>query len=154
MNIGIRASRAICFGAALGCFSATTAWAGGAGPERLPAALIDAHFYAWGAVGTPGQVSAEELAARDVAKHWTAQQIRAGLASANAEGRLFLLCVARRNFPDAYAGLKKSAGIRSDDKVSLFSGNVLQRVTAAEVMAQFESSGCEALGWPVGGKAR
>ena len=153
MNIGFRTSRAIVFSGALGFCCAVQGWAVEAAAKRLPAALANARFYAWGAVGTPGEMSAEEMAARGVAQHGTAKEIRTALSVANAEGRLFLLCVARRKFPDAYPELKRTSGVQADQRISLFSGNVLRQVAAGEVMAQFERSGCEALDWSVDGKA-
>ena len=127
-------------------------WAMSSAAEPLPEALSNARFYAWGMVGTPGEISREELGARRIARDWTAEQLREGLASANAEGRLYLLCVAHRNFPDAYPELKRISGVSGDQRISAFSGNVLRKVAAGEVMAQFERSRCEALGWPIDGK--
>lgn len=139
--------------AALGLWGMVSCWAEGAEREALPAALANARFYAWGMVGTPGQISIEEMSARGVARKWSLQNIRYRLLEANIEGRLYLLCVVRRNYPDEYQELKNISGIRLGQKVTVFSGSVLQNVDAGALMEQFERSRCEPLGWSIDGKA-
>lgn len=120
----------------------------GATPAELPMAIANARFYAWGVVGTPGRTSEEEQAARIIARDWPSQKLMASISQANAEGRLYLLCVARRRFPDDYANAKSLAGFSAGQRVSIFSGSVLQKVEAEDLIRQLEASHCAPLGWP------
>lgn len=69
------------------------------------------------------------------------------MSDANAEGRLYLLCVLRRNFPASYESAKVQAGFAADQKISVFSGNVLRKVLVSDVVRQIEASACEPLSW-------
>ena len=120
----------------------------GEAPVELPAAIAHARFYAWGVVGTPGQISEEEQAARAIARDWSSQKLVASIPQANAEGRLYLLCVLRRKFPTDYPKAKSLAGFSAGQRVSIFSGSVLQKVEAEDLIRQLEASHCAPLGWP------
>lgn len=110
-------------------------------------ALAQARFYSWGWVGTPPGPSSEEQAARAVAKSWSAEQLVQALPRANAEGKLYLLCVIRRLHPKAYAGALRDSGLSADTPVSVFTGTVLQTVPARPLIEQLERSRCEPLAW-------
>jgi len=99
-------------------------------------------------VGTPGQISEEELAARIVAKEWSSGQVVASILHANLEGRIYLLCIMQRKFPSDYARAKSLAGLSAGQRVSIFSGSVLRKVDAGDLIRQLEASHCAPLGWP------
>ncbi|OWQ91902.1 hypothetical protein CDN99_05915 [Roseateles aquatilis] len=99
-------------------------------------------------VGTPGAISEEENAARKVFRDWSRNEVFRALPTANPEGKLYLLCVVRRRFPDRYAEAKALAGLAQDQQVSVFSGSVLRKVLASDLIGQFERSACEPLSWP------
>lgn len=136
------------FGSSLMGLGALIPAAAGATPADLPMAIAQARFYAWGLVGTPGQISDEERAARVIAGDWPSQKLVASISQANVEGRLYLLCVARRKFPDDYENAKSLAGFSAGQQVSIFSGSVLQKVEAEDLIRQLEASHCAPLGWP------
>ncbi len=115
----------------------------------LPAALAHANVYTWGLVGTPGAISSEEAAARELARHWNAAQLLAALPAASVEGRLYLLCIVNRLHPARYAQAKQAADLSPTQQASIFSGSVLRRVPAQDVIQQFERSRCEPLAWPI-----
>lgn len=138
---------------AIGVFSTDAAISAGsspkpsASPQALPESLTQARFYAWGMVGTPGAISVEESSARELAKSWSADRIARVIAEANPEGRLYLLCILRRNDPSAYAVAKAKAGFEAEQQVSVFAGNVLRKVPVSDVTRQIEASACEPLSW-------
>ncbi|ALV07692.1 hypothetical protein [Roseateles depolymerans] len=114
----------------------------------LPEPLLHARFYAWGWVGTPAEQSSEERAARSLAKTWPAHQLVQALPQANAEGKLYMLCIIRRLHPSRYAGALREAGLPPDAPVSVFAGSVLQTLPARQLIDQLERSRCEPLTWP------
>lgn len=119
----------------------------GAPSPSLGNELAQARFYAWGMVGTPGAVSPEEMSARDLATRWSGAQIARAIDAANPEGRLYLLCVLRRQHPTLYPKARSQAAFTSDQQVSVFSGNVLQKVPVDQVLRQIEAGNCEPLSW-------
>ncbi|WAC73815.1 hypothetical protein OU995_03500 [Roseateles sp. SL47] len=117
----------------------------------LPEPLLHARFYAWGWVGTPAEQSPEERAARKLAKAWPAQQLVQALPQANAEGKLYILCIIRRLHPSQYSSALREAGLAPDATVSVFAGSVLQTLPARQLVDQLERSRCEPLTWPDSG---
>lgn len=137
---------------ALLALSAPSATAAAIPPTSpLPDALVHARFYAWGWVGTPAEQSAEEQAARTVARTWPVDQLVQALPLANAEGKLYVLCIIRRLHPSHYPGALRDAGLAPDTTVSVFAGSVLQTLPARQLIDQLERSRCEPLTWPDSG---
>lgn len=115
----------------------------------LSPTLLEARFYAWGAVGMPAAVSPEEWAARDAYRRASVVQLMDGLSQATSEGQLYLLCILRKRDPVRYAQARSRLRLAAGLEVSTFEGNVLRRERAADILAQFERTGCAPLDWPL-----
>lgn len=119
-----------------------------AASEELAEAMhtvIHAKNYAWGMVGTPAKLSDAEVAARKLYQKASGLDLLEGLKNASNEGKLYLLCIlARRDTLQFRKAMRTLAEIDAES-VSIFSGDVLQRVDMRNAISQIQKHRCDAL---------
>lgn len=106
-----------------------------------------AEKYSWGKVGVPANSSKEELAAREIYKLGNAMQVYEMLDKANDEGKMYLLCILKKKNQEKYA--KAVTAIKNKNElISVFSGDVLQKIPMSNVIKQISDHSCDPLDWP------
>lgn len=136
-----------CVAAVLGAF-ALSGWASDNGMEEYRQAMRNVEFYSWGWVGTPASISPGEAAARALARQSDSADIIRWIPDSTTAGKLYLLCILRRNAPSLYVEAKRSAGFAEDASVSTFSGTIFRSERVADVLGQIERGNCAPLNWP------
>lgn len=117
--------------------------------KKLPSLTIDiknANTYSWGVVGTPSAMTRAENAARILHSNADKNTLSSLLNGATTEGQMYVLCVLKRKYPFQY--LKEIKKINYETgQVSIFTGSVLSKSSAKNILKQIEKYKCSPLDW-------
>jgi hypothetical protein len=109
--------------------------------------ILVAQRYSWGLVGIPAHSSEEEIAARNIYKFGTTVQVYDVFEKSSNEGKMYFLCILKRRSKESY--VKAVAAIKDKNElVSIFSGDVLQKIPMSIIIKEIEVNNCDPLGWP------
>ena len=102
--------------------------------------------YSWGVVGTPSKATPAENAARVLFKNANEKTLTDLRNGATTEGQMYVLCVLKRKYPKIYRKEIMKTDY-SSSQVSIFTGSILSRTSAKNILRQIEKHNCSALSW-------